>query len=550
MLNRATSILVCTAVAALTLSAEERVNDELNWKIRREAVERSQAMTSIHMLTDVYGPRLTGSPNIKAASDWAVRQLTEWGLKNARLEPWEFGHPGWSNQRLVAHIVAPVTDALVAEVVAWTPGTNGATRAAAVQVVPPDRPTQEEFTAWLETIKDQIRGKIVLVGKGTPVPVTFAIPTKRRDDTDLRSQYDPVNPAPSPMMAMMQQPAAPQAGPPRLDGRRIDEQLDAFLVASGALVRVNDAGREHGQIRAFNNRTFDVAKAVPTVVVRNEDFGRLVRLLKDGRAVELEFDIVNTVHPEGRTAYNVVAEIPGTDKAHEVVMLGGHIDSWHAATGATDNAVGVATMMEVVRVLQAVGVRPRRTIRIALWAGEEQGLLGSQAYVKEHFGTFENPKADYETLVAYFNIDSGTGRARGMSVFGPPDAAAVVRAAIAPFEDLGVIGTTATKSRRQGGSDHTSFNEAGLPGIGVSQDPIEYGTHTWHTNLDTYERIVPDDVVKSVTAIAAAVAHLANRDEGCRVSASRTCRKRRSRRGRRRPPGRRGSRSWGSVGAG
>jgi Zn-dependent M28 family amino/carboxypeptidase len=167
----------------------------------------------------------------------------------------------------------------------------------------------------------------------------------------------------------------------------------------------------------------------------------------------------------------------------------------------------------VARVLKAVGVRPRRTIRIALWSGEEQGLLGSQAYVKEHFGTFENPKPDYGKLVAYFNIDSGTGRARGMSVFGPSEAAAVLRAAIAPFADLGVIGTAATKSRRQGGSDHTSFNEAGLAGIGVSQDPIEYGTHTWHTNLDTYERIVPDDVVKSVTAIAAAVAHLANRDE-------------------------------------
>jgi hypothetical protein len=513
MPKRALSILLSTAVAVLTLSAQERVNSELNWKIRREAVERSQAMTSLHMLTDVHGPRLTGSPNIKAASDWAVKQLTEWGLENARLEPWDFGHPGWSNQRLVAHIVSPVTDALVVEVVAWTPGTKGATRAAAVQIVPPERPTQDEFTAWLDTVKAQVRGKVVLVGKGSPVPVSFAVPVRRRDDAELRAQYDPVNPAPSPMAAMMQPPATPPQGPPRLDGRRIDEQLDAFLVANGAVVRVNDAGREHGQIRAFNNRTFDVAKAVPTVVVRNEDFGRMVRLMKGGRTVELEFDIANTVHPEGRTAYNVVAEIPGTDKADEVVMLGGHIDSWHAATGATDNAVGVAAMMEVARVLKAVGVRPRRTIRIALWSGEEQGLLGSQAYVKEHFGTFENPKPDYGKLVAYFNIDSGTGRARGMSVFGPSEAAAVLRAAIAPFADLGVIGTAATKSRRQGGSDHTSFNEAGLAGIGVSQDPIEYGTHTWHTNLDTYERIVPDDVVKSVTAIAAAVAHLANRDE-------------------------------------
>jgi Zn-dependent M28 family amino/carboxypeptidase len=252
---------------------------------------------------------------------------------------------------------------------------------------------------------------------------------------------------------------------------------------------------------------------VPSLVIRNEDFGRIVRLLADGRSVELALDIRNTVHPEGKTAYNVVAEIPGTDKAAEVVMLGAHIDSWHAATGATDNAIGCAVMMDVVRVIQAIGVRPRRTIRIALWSAEEQGLLGSAAYVGEHFGTFESPKAEFQSFVAYFNIDSGTGRARGMSVFGPPEAAAVLREALVPFADIGVIGTVASKTRRQGGTDHTSFNAAGLTGIGVSQDPIEYFSDTWHTNLDTYERIVPDDAIKSVTAIAAAVLHVANRDE-------------------------------------
>ena len=208
-----------------------------------------------------------------------------------------------------------------------------------------------------------------------------------------------------------------------------------------------------------------------------------------------------------------MAEVPGTDKAHEVVMLGGHLDSWHAATGATDNAIGCSVMLEAVRILQALGVKPRRTIRVALWTGEEQGLLGSQAYVKEHFGTFENPKPEYANFAGYFNIDSGTGRARGMTVFGPPEAAAVIRAAIAPFGDNGVIGATSTRSRRRGGSDHTSFNEAGLPGIGVQQDPIEYGTYTWHTNLDTYERIIENDAQQSTMAIAAAVYHLAMRDE-------------------------------------
>jgi Zn-dependent M28 family amino/carboxypeptidase len=279
------------------------------------------------------------------------------------------------------------------------------------------------------------------------------------------------------------------------------------------VARVNDAGREHGQIRAFNNRTFDVAKAVPTVVMRNEDYGRLTRLLADGLAVELELTIVNRSYPEGKTQQNVVAEIPGSDRAQEVVMLGGHLDSWHAATGATDNAIGCAVMLEAIRILQAIGAKPRRTIRLALWSGEEQGLLGSQAYVKEHFGMVENPKPEHANFAGYFNIDSGTGRARGFTVFGPPAAAAVLREAAKPFADNGVIGVASTLSRRRGGSDHTSFNEAGLPGIGVQQDPIEYQSNTWHTNLDTYERVIENDAQQSAMVIAAAAYHLAMRDE-------------------------------------
>jgi Zn-dependent M28 family amino/carboxypeptidase len=219
------------------------------------------------------------------------------------------------------------------------------------------------------------------------------------------------------------------------------------------------------------------------------------------------------IYLEGRTSYNVIAEIPGTDKADEVVMLGGHLDSWHAATGATDNAIGCAVMMEAARILSAVGAAPRRTIRVALWTGEEQGLLGSQAYVKAHFGTVEDPKPGFAKFGGYFNIDSGTGRARYMTVFGPPEAGAILRDALASFQDLGVMGATTTRSRQRGGTDHTSFNEAGLPGIGISQDPIQYQSHTWHTNLDTYERIVEEDVKKSAIVIAAAVYQVAMRSE-------------------------------------
>jgi Zn-dependent M28 family amino/carboxypeptidase len=246
--------------------------------------------------------------------------------------------------------------------------------------------------------------------------------------------------------------------------------------------------------------------------MRNEDYGRISRLLADGRVVELEFDIVNRTHPEGRTSYNVIAEIPGTDRAQEVVMLGGHLDSWHAATGATDNAIGCAVMMEAARILTAIGVKPRRTIRIALWSGEEQGLLGSQAYVREHFGMAENPKPDHARFGGYFNVDSGTGRVRGLTVFGPQEAANILRAAVAPLQDLGILGAAATRSRQRGGTDSTSFNEAGLPGIGTQLDPIQYNSHTWHTNLDTYERIVEEDVKSSAIVIAAGVYTLAMRD--------------------------------------
>ena len=475
----------------------------------------SQILETLHVLTDVYGPRLTGSPNLKAAGEWAIEQMHAWGLKEGRLEPWDFGHPGWTNERLTAHIVSPVSDALVAEVLAWTPGTSGVVKGQALQMTLPERPTTRDvLTAHLEPLKDAVQGKIVLVGAPRQVLVTFSTPALRRDDAAVLARLNAAPAAARPPRQQQQRQQEQQQRDARpLTNRQIQEQLNQFLVESGALVRINDAGRDHGQIRAFSNGTYDVAKAPPTVVMRNEDYGRVWRLLAGSRDVELEFDIVNRTHPEGRTSYNVIAEIPGSDRAGEVVMLGGHLDSWHAGTGATDNAIGCAVMMEVARILTATGAQPRRTIRVALWSGEEQGLLGSQAYIKEHFGTAEEPKPAFDSFAGYFNIDSGTGRARAMTVFGPPTAGTILHEALAPFNDLGMLGATTTRSRRRGGSDHTSFNEAGLPGISVLQDPIQYGSYTWHTNLDTYERIVEEDVKKSAIVIAGAVYHLAMRDE-------------------------------------
>ena len=500
--------LFMSSFAQAQATNTELIDTETNARMRQEGMNNSQIMRTLHFFTDVFGARLTGSPNHEKAAKWAVNQMESWGMQNAHLEPWDFGHPGWLNERFSAHIISPVKDQLTCEVLAWTPSTNGTVTAQAMQIATPEKPTQVELTAYFESIKDKVKGQIVLTGKPQFVPVTITPGARRLDDKETKARFNSNNPG-----AGFSRPQPPAPEPGKLTARQVSEQLDQFLLSHGAAVRVDDGGRDQGQIRAFNNRTFDVTKALPTAIMRNEDYGRIWRILNDGTSVELEINIVNRYFDAGKTSYNTVAEIPGTDKKDEVIMLGGHLDSWHAATGATDNAIGCATMMEAARIIKALGLKPRRTIRVALWSGEEQGLLGSQAYVKEHFGSAENPKPEYAKFGGYFNIDSGTGKARGFSVFGPPEAAGILRQIFAPSEDLGLLGAMSSKSRGLGGSDHTSFNQAGLPGIGAMQDPIEYGTATWHTNLDNYERIIEADVKQSAIAIASAVYHLAMRDE-------------------------------------
>jgi carboxypeptidase Q len=507
---------VAAGVAALLLSgsviaAQERVDVDMNWSIRQEAATNSQVLRTVHKLTDLYGPRLTGSPNLEAAGRWAIEQMEAWGLTNGRMEGFDFGHAGWSNERLSVHLVAPVTDALVVEALAWTPSTRGTLRAEVFQLVPPEGATRETLDSHLDGVRDAVRGKVVLVGAHTSVGVSLNAAARRSEDADLERQLNA--PPPRPVRRGGGRRRGPASRDRALTDRELEARVAAFLLEAGAAAQVNDAGRDHGQIRAFHNRTYDPDAVVPTVVMRNEDYGRISRLLRFGtEPVELELDIVNRVYPDGVTAYNAIAELPGTDLADEVVMLGGHLDSWHAATGATDNAVGVAVMMEAARVLASLGVKPRRTIRVALWGGEEQGLLGSKAYVEEHFGTAEEPTSSYETFAGYFNIDGGTGRARGAQVFGPPEAGEILEAVFAPFRDLGVMGARTTNSRRSAGSDHTSFNAAGLPGISMEQDPIQYASYTWHTNLDTYERVLEQDAIASSISVAAAVYHLAMRD--------------------------------------
>jgi carboxypeptidase Q len=507
-LLRISAVTCLLAISAFAQTIDPAIND----KIRAEEKDHSQIMHTMHYLADVYGPRLTGSPNHKAAADWAVKEMTSWGFANAHLEPWDFGHPGWVNERSSGYALSPFHDQLTFKVLAWTPSTNGTVTAQVFQLIPPERPNKDQLTAYLDSVKDKVKGRIVLVGKAEIIPVVLEPTPRRMDDKAAAERFDPKNPNAGqfgPRNAAQQTPDPPGT----LKPAEINTQIDEFLLANGAVMRANDARMGNGRIRAFQNRTYDPAKVVPTVVLRNEDFGRITRTLADGVPVELEFNIQNRIYPEGKTSFNTVAEIPGTDKKDEVIMLGGHLDSWHSATGATDNAIGCAIMMEAARILKSIGVKPRRTIRVALWSGEEEGLLGSQAYVKQHFGTFEDPRPEYATFDGYFNIDSGTGRVRGLSVFGPPEDGDILRQVVAPFSDLGVAGAIANKSRRLGGTDSTSFAQSGLPGIGMGQDPIEYFTDTWHTNLDTYERIIPEDVQKAAIVAAAAIYQLAMRDE-------------------------------------
>jgi carboxypeptidase Q len=532
--------LIFALGVSVVLMAQEKVDEATSARMRSEELEHSKIMHTLHMLTDRYGPRVTGTPNHEAAAKWAVAEMTSWGMKNGHLEPWDFGRAGWLNESATGQIIAPVHENVKFEVLAWTPSTKGTVSASAIEIVLPQGPpapvtedaaggrggrgggrggparlgpTKDEMEQWIAANKDKVRGKIVMVGKAAVIPVNFDPPAKRRSDEQVKAQYDGTGGGRGGRGGARGGRGGGTPDPNRLTPVQAAEQADAMLISGGALLRINDAARGEGIIVAQAHRAYDVTKTVPTVILRNDDYGRIERLLEDGDDVKLAFNIVNHTYPEGKTSYNTIAEIPGTDKADEVVMLGGHLDSWHGGTGATDNAIGCSIMMEAARLIEALNLKPRRTVRVALWSGEEEGLLGSLAYVKQHFGTAEDPKPEWFKLDTYFNVDTGTGRLRGAGVFGPAEAAAALRGVFGLFNDWGVGGVSNTNSRATGGTDSTSFNNAGLPGIGMSQDPIEYNTMTHHTNLDTYERIIPDDVEKAAAIIAAAVWNVANRDQ-------------------------------------
>lgn len=487
-------------MAALIVSLQpaygDSANDHLAASQSAEA-KGSMVMDTVHNLADVFGPRLTSSPANRAAAEWAAARMRSWGMANVHLEPWTFGHSGWRNVRAVGELLTDREQPIKFGVAAWTPGTKGPQMAEVVIIDPPETTTATVLDSYLQSMKASVRGRMVMIGHSrivTPKDVTPVL------DAETLAKIKSGKP-------VIYQPDT--SSPAILTRRQWNERIDAFLVEAQALVRIDDARRPYGAIAARANRTYDTSKAVASVVLRNEDYGRIVRLLDDKRLVRMRFDIENASNADGRIAYNVVGDITGTEKPDELVILGAHLDSWQMATGAADNAVGCAIMMEVGRLIEALHLRPHRTIRIVLWSGEEEGLLGSQAYVADHFGTFESPRAGFDRVVAYMNIDGGSGRIRGANIFGPPEAAAFLNAMLNPVAQLGVEGVIPHSVRHLGSTDATTFSRAGITSIGLAQDPLTYPI-AWHSDLDTYERIDQEQAEQAVIVTASLALALAD----------------------------------------
>ena len=522
-------------------------------RIKDEGMNRSQVMQTLSYLSDVIGPRLTASPGMKRANEWTRDQLTKFGLQNAHLEAWgPFGR-GWTLKRFSAQVTEPTAIPLIAYPKAWSPGLASPLTA---DVVYFDAKTEADF----EKFKGKLNGKIVLTAPIREVVAHFDPLGTRLNEKELLTLADAPEPRPA---------SGPRRNPFDNSTFRAAAELAAaklrFFQAEGAAVLLEPGRGDGGTIFVQSasvpqpprdpNATGPIGrgtppydksapKTLPQVVVAAEHYNRMVRMLQAGEPLKMNVDLAVAWQDTDLMGYNTIAEIPGTDLKDEIVMLGGHMDSWHSGTGATDNAAGCAVTMEAVRIIQALGLKPRRTIRIALWSGEEQGLLGSRAYVAEHFGAMQNPatsaapatgavnsntmgggngngsaapagptlvtKAGYEKLSAYYNLDNGTGKIRGVYLQGNEAVRPLFRQWLAPFRDLGATTLTIANT---GGTDHLAFDAIGLPGFQFIQDEIEYDTRTHHSNQDVFDRIQADDMKQAATIMAAFVYQTAMRDQ-------------------------------------
>jgi carboxypeptidase Q len=495
------------AQSAAAPAGSEPLDYDAIYRIKDEALNRSQVMETLSYLTDVHGPRLTNSPNMRAAADWTKKRLEGYGLSNVALETWgPFGR-GWVNERMLATMTAPQSFPLLAFPKAWTPGTNGLVKGDAVLAI---IEKVDDFKKW----EGKLKGKIALVSATRAVPSYFESPTRRWEEKALT---DLTKPPMDPSRRGRFGPGGPGGGV-TADFRK---QRMAFLIKEGVLALVEMSSGARGDNGAVivqappegeNQRQTTDAAVLPQIVVAAEHYGRLLRLLDKQIPVALELDVKNRFVDADLNSLNVIAELPGSDKADEVVMIGAHFDSWHSGTGATDNGVSSAVMIEAMRILKASGLKTRRTIRMGLWTGEEQGLLGSRAYVTKHFADRADMvlKPEHAKLAAYFNMDNGGGAFRGVYLQGNEAVAPIFEAWMKPFASLGMHTLTI---RPTSGTDHLSFDAVGLPGFQFVQDPLEYGTRTHHTNLDVYERAIPDDLVQNAITIATFAYHAANREQ-------------------------------------
>jgi len=492
-------------------SPAEKIDAAAMAKIRDEGLNRSKVMETAFYLTDVSGPRLAGSEGLARANAWAKKRLTDYGLVNANVEAWgDFGR-GWDIDKSYVAMAAPYYHAMIGVPKAWTPSTPGSVRKTVVYV-------NAKAEADPDKYKGQLRDKIVLLpvaAANIPQP-SFEPDAKRLTDDELQKMADA--PAGGTTTAA-NRPAAPDADARRaqlLAARALRQKMGDMLLAEGAAAVLSAGRGTDGTVFTTNGAPYaaDAKPVLPELEMSTEDQLRLIRLVEAGIPVEVEMETKTHFQTQDLKGYNVVAEIPGTDRKlkSEVVMLGGHLDSWHAATGATDNAAGCAVMMEAVRILKATGLKPRRTIRVALWGEEEEGLHGSRNYVKNHFAdpATMQLKPDHEKLAAYFNLDNGGGKIRGIYAQGNEAVKPIFAAWLAPFSDLGA--TTVTL-RNTGSTDHIAFDAVGLPGFQFIQDGLDYFARTHHSNEDTYDRLVPDDLKQASVVVASFVYDAATRDQ-------------------------------------
>jgi carboxypeptidase Q len=504
------AIIVALAIAT-PLVAQESVDLDAIHRIRDEALQNSQVMEHLFYLTDVSGSRLTNSPGFFNAADWVVKQLGEWGI-SAHQEKWgPFGR-GWTYTRFSAQMLEPQSTPLVGAPLAYTPGTNGRVAGDAVIVA---INAEGDFAKY----KGMLKGKMVLLGPGRELQMSLQPLALRRSDTDLATLAQ----APDAAGGRGQAPPGAQAiGGGRQGGpggfgnqQQFQRALNKFLADEGVAVAVRvGAGRsEGGTVFAQGGGTRDPKDPVPPpmVVLTPEHYNRIARLLDHKIPVKLEFEIDARFLDERTDSVNVVGEIAGGRKRDEVVMMGAHLDSWHSGTGATDNAAGSAVMIEVMRILKTLNLRLDRTVRLALWSGEEQGILGSRAYVTEHFAAREDMKlkAEHARLSGYFNVDNGSGKIRGVYLQGNDAMRPIFQAWLKPFEDLGA---TTISIRNTGGTDHLSFDAVGLPGFQFIQDPLEYDSRTHHSNMDVYDRVQRADMMQMAAIVTSFVYNAANRD--------------------------------------